>query len=87
MRVAGALWAVTVIGAAKFYFGFSSLPASTEVADEETFRLISIFSKNKYGYNTRFMSDFDEFLQSALNDRWIADSTAYYNDEAVSVEI
>ena len=87
MRVGGALWAITVIGAAKFYFGFSALPQSTATADEETFRLISIFSKNKYGYNTRFMSDFELLLESVLNEKFLDNSTLYYDDELTATEI
>lgn len=46
-------------------------------------RLNSIFAKNKYGYNTRFMSDFDLLLEGVLNERFIDESTLYY-DNAVS---
>merc|ERR1712216_832728 len=40
-----------------------------------------------YGYNTRFMSDFDLLLESALNERFIEESTAYYDDVVVTTEI
>ena len=50
-------------------------------------RLESIFSKNKYGYNTRFMSDFDLLLEGVLNERFIDESTLYYDDPVVSTEI
>ena len=87
MRVAGALYAVTFLGAAKFMFGFSAPPADNSVADEETFRLVSIFSKNKYGYNTRFMSDFELLLESVLNEKFLDNSTLYYDDELTATEI
>ena len=51
------------------------------------FRLNSIFAKNKYGYTTRFMSDFDLLLEGALNERFVDESTLYYDDEVVSKEI
>ena len=50
-------------------------------------RLNSIFAKNKYGYTTRFMSDFDLLLEGALNERFVDESTLYYDDEVVSKEI
>ena len=54
---------------------------------EVYFRLNSIFMKNKYGYNTRFMSDFDLLLEGVLNERFIDESTLYYDDPSVSKEI
>ena len=54
---------------------------------EVYYRLQSIFSKNKYGYNTRFMSDFDLLLESMLNEQFIDESTAYYNDPVVASEV
>ena len=47
----------------------------------------SIFSKNKYGYNTRFMSDFDLLLESALNERFVDESTMYYDNPVKAKEI
>lgn len=51
------------------------------------FRLLSLFSKNKYGYHTRIMSDFELFLEAMLNEKFIEDSTLYYDDDSVSKEI
>ena len=51
------------------------------------YRLISLFNKNRYGYYTRFMSDFDIFLEAVLNERFIEDSTNYYDDPVVAKEI
>lgn len=56
-------------------------------ATELYFRLNTIFAKNKYGYNTRFMSDFDLLLESVLNERFIDESTNYYDDQVVAIEI
>ena len=81
------LWGFTAIGMAKFYLGFSK-PATTDPSHAEIyFRLNSIFAKNKYGYNTRFMSDFDLLLEGVLNERFIDESTLYYDDEVVATEI
>ena len=55
--------------------------------DEIYYRLQSIFAKNKYGYATRFMSDFDLLLFGVLNERFIDESTAYYKDPVVSNEV
>ena len=87
MRVAGALYTMTLVGAFKFYNGFSAAPASKAVEEEENFRLLSIFQKNKYGYNTRFMSDFELMLESVLNEKFLDGATSYYEDELTATEI
>jgi len=43
MRLVGALWTITVIGAIKATQGFSQDPKDNPVAEEQNFRLISIF--------------------------------------------
>lgn len=50
-------------------------------------RLITLYSKNKFGYHTRIMADFDMLLESALNERFIDESTMYYDDEVSLSEI
>ena len=51
------------------------------------YRLVSIFAKNKYGYNTHFMNDFELLLESALNEQLLDNATLYYDDEITSTEI
>ena len=69
------------------YVGVTSVP-TTNPDDAEIYnRLQSIFAKNKYGYATRFMSDFDLLLEGVLNERFIDESTAYYADPIVANEI
>ena len=87
MRVAGALYTITFFAAVKAALGFSAPPESTAVTEEENYRLLSIFQKNKYGYNTRFMSDFELMLESVLNDKFIDGATSYYEDELTATEI
>ena len=87
MRVAGALWSITLMGAIKAALAFSEVPASKDVENEENYRLVSIFQKNKYGYNTRFMSDFELLLESVLNEKFLDNSTLYYDDELTATEI
>lgn len=67
--------------------GFSSVESKDGNDNEIYMRLNSIFSKNKYGYNTRFMSDFDLLLEGVLNERFIDESTLYYDDPVVAKEI
>lgn len=67
--------------------GFAKQKEEDKQGKEVYFRLQSIFSKNKFGYHTRFMSDFDLFLDAALNERFIDESTLYYDDEIVAKEI
>lgn len=67
---------------------YVSQQTSTPGLDNEVYmRLQSIFMKNKYGYNTRFMSDFDRLLDSVINERFIDESTQYYEDPYVVKEI
>jgi hypothetical protein len=72
---------------AKFCFGFTTIKESDGRENEIYMRLQTIFSKNKYGYNTRFMSDFDLLLEGVLNERFIDETTLYYDDPVVIKEI
>ena len=81
------MWGLTTIAMVKFLFSGSAVPESTEKGDEGFYRLNSIFAKNKYGYNTRFMSDFELFLEAMLNEKFIDSSTLYYDDKVVATEI
>ncbi len=86
-RVVGFLWGFTVFGFAKFFVGFSKQVEEDKKPVEIYNRLVSIFSKNKYGYHTRIMSDFDLLLEAVLNERFIDDSSGYYDDPVLSKEI
>mgnify|MGYP001002036977 CR=1 FL=1 len=87
MRFAGALYTLTFVALVKAAYGFSSVPEKDVVGKEEHFRLLSLFSKNKYGYNTRFMSEFELFLEAVLNEKFIDDSTSYYQNELTNTEV
>ena len=50
-------------------------------------RLLTLMQKNKFGYHTRIMSDFDLFLEGLLNEKFIDDSTGYYDDYFTQREI
>ena len=71
----------------RFMTGFSALPKVDAMGAEQYDRLVSVFSKNKMGYHTRFMSDFELFLEAMLNERFIDESTLYYDDAMTSLEI
>ena len=81
------LWGITFLAGIKFLGGFSAVKDENVKEQEVYFRLNSIFAKNKYGYNTRFMSDFDLLLDGILNERFIDESTLYYDDPVVAKEI
>ncbi len=81
------IWGFTFFGVAKFFIGFKEKPAEDKKPQEVYNRLLSIFQKNKYGYHTRIMSDFDLLLDAVLNERFIDDSSAYYDDPVGSTEI
>merc|ERR1711988_1153004 len=81
------MWGLTSVSFVKFCLGFTSVAEEDKGPTEIYFRLKSIFSQNKYGYNTRFMSDFDLLLESALNERFVDESTAYYDNPIKAKEI
>ena len=58
-----------------------------EFGAEQYDRLVSVFEKNKMGFHTRFMSDFELFLEAMLNERFIDESTLYYDDKFTALEI
>ena len=68
MRAAGMLYTITFISALLATQNFSVPKPGKPVEEEQHYRLLSIFAKNKYGYNTRFMSDFEQFLE-AITDK------------------
>ena len=81
------IWGLSVTCAFMGYTNFSQQAADKSLETETYYRLLSIFSKNKYGYNTRFMSDFEIFLEAVLNERFLDESVAYYQDELTSREV
>ena len=81
------MYGLTFFGLMKFFMGFSKKPEEDLKQKEIYNRLLSIFSKNQYGYHTRIMSDFDMLLEAVLNERFIDDSSAYYDDPILSKEI
>lgn len=86
-RVLACIWGFTAFAIGKFFAGFSKDITEDKKPGEVYNRLISIFAKNKYGYHTRIMSDFDLLLEAVLNERFIDDSSAYYDDPVLSKEI
>merc|ERR1712224_972734 len=86
-RVMGFFWSLSVLAVIKAAFNFSKGAESKAAAEEGWHRLLTIHSKNKLGYHTRWMSDFDLFLESMLNERFLEESSDYYSDHFVSLEI
>jgi len=80
-------WGLSFICIGKSLTNFTAQAPDNTLQREGYHRLLTIFSKNKYGYNTRFMSDFELFLDSMLNEKFLDDSTLYYNDPMTAVEI
>ena len=79
-RVMAFWWGITFFAMCKFFINFSARVVEDKKPQEVYNRLISIFQKNQYGYHTRIMSDFDLLLEAVLNERFIDDSSAYYDD-------
>ena len=80
-------WGLSVLCGIKAYTNFTTITPENFLQIEGYHRLQTIFAKNKYGYNTRFMSDFELFLDSMLNEKFLDESTLYYNDVMTSKEI
>ena len=57
------MWGLTFLSGGRFLMQFSGTTEKNPKEADVYFRLNSIFMKNKYGYNTRFMSDFDLLLE------------------------
>lgn len=83
----GFLWSVTVISMWKAAFSFTSKQVDDPVQKEGYMRLVTIHSKNQWGYHTRFMSDFDIFLESMLNQEFFEGSTSYYDNKWTQKEL
>jgi len=81
------IYGITFFAVLKAVFNFSAQKKVDEIGKEGYHRLLSIFSKNKFGYNTRFMSDFDVFLESALNEKFVDESVKYYDDPYTAKEV
>lgn len=86
-RVLAFWWGFTFIGMLKFLNQFKKEKKEDSLDDETYNRLTTIYSKNKFGYHTRIMSDFDNFLTAAFNEKFIVDSSAYYDDLVTQKEI
>ena len=86
-RVLACWWGFTFIGIAKFLGGFKEKPEEDKKPEEIYKRLNILFQKNHYGFHTRIMADFDLLLESVLNEKFIDDSTKYYDDPVTSKEI
>jgi hypothetical protein len=71
----------------KYLSNFSAIPEADKFGAEQYDRLVSVFGKNKIGYHTRFMADFEIFLEAVLNERFIDESTLYYDDFFTQLEI
>lgn len=87
IRVVAFIWGLTFCGMGKFLMKFSKQPEEDKKSPEGYSRLLTLFSKNKYGYHTRIMSDFDLLLEALFNERFIDESTMYYDDPIVQKEI
>ena len=80
-------WGLSFLCIGKSSLNFTAVPTVDTLQTEGYHRLLTIFSKNKYGYNTRFMSDFEVFLDAVLNERFLDESVAYYRDEMTGLEV
>ena len=81
------MWGFTFFAIGKTFNNFKKPEVKDPKQAETHNRLLSIFHKNKYGFHTRIMSDFDLLLEAVLNERFIDDSSAYYDDPVHQKEI
>ena len=86
-RVLYFVYGMTFLSVFKSALAFTKVPKE-ELQEKEVYaRLNTIFQKNKYGFHTRIMSDFDLLLQAMMNEKFLDDSTLYYDDPITSKEI
>ena len=81
------IWGFTFIGIVKFLTQFKQKQEESKKEAEVYNRLLSVFNKNKFGFNTRIFADFDLFLEAMMNERLIDESCAYYDDPNTSKEV
>mmetsp|Transcript_49242 Transcript_49242/g.67008 ORF Transcript_49242/g.67008 Transcript_49242/m.67008 type:complete len:204 (-) Transcript_49242:109-720(-) len=86
-RMVSFIWGFSCFSVLKFMTNFSATTQEDPAEMEAYHRLITIFGKNKFGYHTRFMSDFELLLEAMLNNKFIDDATLYYDDPITSKEI
>ena len=87
-RVLSTLWGFTFIGMLKFAFSFRKPKVEDRSAEDETYnRLVTLFQKNKFGFHTKIMADFDRLLEALMNQKFIDDSTEYYDNPVSAKEI
>ena len=87
-RIMSFLWGITFFAIVKFSFSFKDKPVVDRTVEQEIYnRLQTIFSKNKFGHHTRIMNDFNMFMQATLNEEFFNNSTAYYDDPVLGLEI
>ena len=87
IRVMSTLYSLTLIGLIKFGLSFKEKEPEDAKPGEMYNRLQTLFSKNQFGYQTRIMYDFDLLLEATLNERFIDESTGYYDDPIFSSEV
>ena len=86
-RVMACIWGLTFVGVIKFFTQFKRKQEESQKEAEVYNRLLSVFQKNKFGFHTRIFADFDLFLEAVLNERFIDEACAYYDDPIVSKEV
>ena len=81
------IWGLTFCGSIKFLLQFKTKEEENPKEAEVYNRMVSIFQKNKLGFHTRIFADFDLFLEAVLNERFIDEACAYYDDPITQKEI
>ena len=82
------IYGITFVGFLKFLSKIKSPVEEEDKRAPEVYnRLLTLYKKNKFGYHTRIFADFDTFLEAMLNERFIDDSSGYYDDAITSKEI
>lgn len=68
------MWVATCIAAVSACFKFSAQAVEDEELNASYHSLVTIYNKNRYGYPTRIMADFELYLEAALNQRFLDSS-------------
>lgn len=68
------MWVSTCVCATYALFKFSAQKIEDEELNASYHGLVTIYNKNRYGYPTRIMADFELYLEAALNQRFLDSS-------------
>ena len=81
------IYGITFFAGVRIFTEMSTAPKDNTGDNIVYQRLTTIFQKNKFGYHTQLYADFDNLLQTSLNEQMADKSSPYYDDPSACDEI